>query len=333
VRRAIVIAGALAFAFADPARAATPVDLGPGRVNALAAGEGRPYAVLDGNSALGPFTLLRGTARVATFADRSAEFPDVEVLDGVPTVTWGVPISGGEALFAAPGEDPRASVELGFGTGPARLAAGQGGVFATFPDREGDVVVAPTRPQRARGAYDLPAPRALTANAPESRHRPLDAATGAQGLLVLDLVQTRRSTELRVIGTGAPSRPVLTVRGRRDIEAAFAADSRGVTVAYVSSGQIKLARSSGAAWARRVLRSAAARSPTVARARGGDTVAFEQRGEIMVSVRDRVRVVGAGRGTDRAPHAAADPETGRTWVAWTHRAPRGRGEGRLLRVR
>lgn len=333
IRRALVIAAAAALA-TPAAQAASTTTIGPGRVTALAASEGATYAVLDANSAKGPFTLRRGRSALGTFGDRMSEFPDVAVHDGDVTVSWGVTISGGEAIFAAGSRSLDDPIEVGVGTGPPRLAAGFDGTTVAFPDRSGDVVVAPVERRITRGPYDLPAPsRSLTRNAPERRHLPLDATTGPRGVLVLDLVQTRTSTELRVLGTGAPSAPVLAVRGLRDVEATIAADARGVSVAYMSGGRAVLATSRGGRWSRRRLPGVGAGAPSVARGRGSVVVAYEQRRDVLAVVNGRSRVIARGAGTDRSPHAAVDPESGRAWIGWTHRDGTGRARGLLQRVR
>ena len=329
-RRPLLPIALAALAAAAPAAdAAAPMNLGSGRVSAFAAGGGQPYSVLDANSARGPFTLKRGRTTLGRFAGRDAEFPDVAVRGTEPVVTWGVPISGGEAIYAGTLRDAR---DLGFGTGPAKLAATPDGVFAAFPDRDGDIVLADTAAER-RDAYDLPSSRALSENAPERRHLALDAAAGPDGVLVLDLVQTRNSTELRVIGPGAPSRPVLAIGKLADIEATLAADARGISVAYMSAGRAVLASSRGGAWSRRRLPGPGRGegAPAVARTGGRVVVAYEQRREIHLWNNGRARVAASGPGTDRVPHAASSGS--RVWIAWTHRSGAGRAQGRLLRVR
>jgi hypothetical protein len=337
IRRSILPALLLGLAVASAA-AAAPTRLGDGRLAAFASSQGRPYSVLDDNSVKGPVRLLRGTSLLGSFADADAEFPDVAVSRGRATVAWGETISGGQAIFAATADRLDQPLDLGFATGPGRLSADAGGAVVAFPDRDGDVaLVEAGPPPPSRGAYEaVPPGSRLTANAPELRHLPLDSAAGPRGTLVLDLVQTRKSTELSVIGPGAPSQPLLRISARRDLEGSMAVDARGgISVAYVSSGRVVLATSRGNRWTRRRLKGSVRTigAPSVARARGKVVVAYEQRDDVRVDVNGRERPLTGGPGTDSSPLATVDPETGAAWVGWSHRDGRGRATALLSRVR
>jgi hypothetical protein len=81
---------------------------------------------------------------------------------------------------------------------------------------------------------------------------PLDIAVGPDDQpLVLDLTQTRRRTELRVEGTGAPSRALVSDRGVHHTRGSIAVSGRTIRVAYLHKGQAHLATASatrGARW-------------------------------------------------------------------------------------
>jgi hypothetical protein len=187
------------------------------------------------------------------------------------------------------------------------------------------------RPSRATTPYAGPSSRALTADAPESRHRPLDMAlTGAAaGALVLDLAQRRTSTTLRVLGTGAPKAPVVTIGGLKTIPAAIASDEDTIAVTYTLGGRVILATAArGGTWRRRTLAGSSRAEPAqgaaaVALDGGEPVVAWTRRPRPPATARDlyalqggKVRRLTATSGDDSAPLAAARPAGG-VFLAWT----------------
>jgi hypothetical protein len=154
--------------------------------------------------------------------------------------------------------------------------------------------------------------------------------------LVLDRVQSRARSELRVLGPDAPGEPVASAPGGRPLEASIARDDDRVYVAY-SDGARRLVLASavphaGARWSHRRLRVRGPinGAPAVARVGLRTLVATSQR--VGRGYRVFLTTVGpAGAfldplsrssGSDLAPLAASGPDD-RVYVAWTHR-PRGR---------
>ena len=322
--RVPLLAAFMAAALALPAPADAAVRL-PGPVVALAAGPGTAYAVVATGSRTRPFRLFRsgGTrARsLGAFGSTGAEFADVAP---GPVVVFGRPTSDGFAYETGDG------LRLGEGTGPPLLGVESGSPFAAFPDNDGDAVI-------ARGIADL---TRLTDTGPELRHGPLDMTDGP---VVLDLVQSGSRSELRVIGPGAPSEPLTSLRGLHAIPATIARDDDHLYVAYRTRDRLTLATAPASAtgrWSRRRLRVKGSLNgaPAVARVGLRTFVATSRR------VRGRrsifLTTVGpAGtftdrlsrpRGSDLAPLAARGPD-GRVYVAWTRRTNGSRRRTAVLR--
>jgi hypothetical protein len=329
MRAAAAVAAALLTA-ATPA-AASPVRLGagPNGLLALAAHEGVAYAVIGSADRERPFTLVESSGRdvrvVAGFGVARSEFPDVAVADdGRVGVLWARTSAGGEqygaqvAPEAAPADPQAGPVEqLGDGTGPARLALDPAPVIA-FPDLVGDAALTDSD-----AGY-----RTLTSDGPYLRHLPLDLAVGPDGPLVLDLVQRRRWSALRVLGQGAPGAPVVTIARLDELDSTLAVDGDRLYVAYLRGGRAWLAAAAlapNATWSRRRLPGPGAGdgAPAVVRTRGRTYVAFAQGGRrrgVFLST------LGAGTATtrrltidrlhDTRPFAAAAGD-GTVFVGWT----------------
>jgi hypothetical protein len=268
------------------------------RVRALASADGRAYAVVDSGDADAPFRLLRSAGGaptpVATFGRPGAEFADIAAgWAGRVLVAFGLAVSGGEALHAGP---PAAVAELAVATGPGKLVVTESGARLAFPDRVGDLGFASLETGGTWTASD---------DAPASRHLALDA----DGPYVLDQVQGRSRTRLRVVGAGAPHGPLLDLRARRHLPGSIAVDGKLVAVAYLRNGRVYLAASRGDAWTlRRIARGG---PPAVAIHEGNVRVAYEREGEIMLWDGERTRQLSAPAGVDHGPSAAGP------YVAWT----------------
>jgi hypothetical protein len=290
----------LAAALVLPASAEADVRLG-GPLVALSAGPGAAYAVVATGSRNRPFRLVRsggrGVSRLGVFGSRNAKFADV---------------SGREAVFARPTSDgfvyeTAGGTVLDEGTGPPVLSPDG----LVYPDADGDVVFGRT---------------VLTHTGPALRHAPLDAVDGP---LVLDLVQSGRRTELRVLGPDAPSEAVTSVRGLHVISATIARDDEGIYVAYRSGATVTLATAkTRGRWSRRrlKLKGTTHGAPAIARSGLRTFVATSQRVHRRRSI--FLTTIGpAGtftdrltkpRGSDLAPLAAQGPD-GHVYVAWTRR--------------
>lgn len=315
--RSLLAASVLVAALAAPAPAA--VRIGEGPLHALTASGGAAWAVVESGRRGPAFTLVRsagaGAGVVRRFGQRNAVFPDVGAsATGRVFVSWGRPVSGGEAYELASGSG--AARVLGIsGTGPARLDFSSPGEEPqiVYPDREGDV---------ARQG------EALTFDAPARRHHPLDAEAG----LVLDVGQTREFTELRVLGPGAPEAAVDVMGGIPSISGAMALGSGRVYVAWLHGGRAKLAvaqRAPDADWSTLELPGPGRGGGTasVVLSNGRPLVAYSQRGDIYVWRQGRrARRLTRGNARDADPRAAVDPRTGAVFVAWTRRT---RGEDTL----
>jgi hypothetical protein len=303
----------LLVALAVPASASANARL-PGPLVALAAGQGTAYAVVATGSRTQPFRLMRSGGRSATslgtFGSPGAEFADVAA---GPVTVFGRPTSDGFAYESTGG------VPLGEGTGPPVLGVDAGGRFATYPDEDGDVVIA-----RAEDAFTP-----LTGTAPALRHAPLDVVDGPA---VLDLVQSGSRSELRVVGPGAPSEPLTSVRGVHAIPATIARDDTHLYVAYRLGNRLTVATASArttGVWSRQRLRIKGAMNgaPAIVRVGRRTLVATSQRERRGHSI--YLTTAGPGgtftdrlskpRGSDLAP-LAAEGLDGAVYVAWTRRA-------------
>jgi hypothetical protein len=313
-----------------PAAAAVRVAAG-GQAYSLAASRGMALAVVDSGDAAQPFDVVRSTGRGASilggFGGADAEFPEVAAgEDGRAFVGWATPISGGNALRAAPVAALDELLPEVASTGPGRLAVGAG-VLLAYPDRDGDAALSVLATDRRVAAGE---PVALTTTAPQRRHLPLGVAAVVEGALVLDLIQERDRTELRVIGPGAPSGPVFSVPALRHIPARLAVGSGRIAVGYLVGGRAHLAEARlGGAWSRRVLRGEGggdgAPSPVVSR--GRVSVAYTQRVRTAGARTQREVFLFTSSGTRRltvTPGDERDALAADGYVAWTRREP-GRG--------
>ena len=331
------LAAALAAAalLAAPAAAAADARLpgARGGLVALAAGPGTAYAVVATRARAKPFGLVRsdgsGAKRFGAFGVQGADYADVAAGAAGPVVTFSRPTSNGYAYesAAATAAGFGAAAVLGEGTGPAVLGLDGASRVAIFPDDDGDAAISV---RRASGESSV---LALTATGPALRHTPLDAVVAGGRALVLDRVQSRRRSELRMLGPDAPVAAVVSARGIRPLEASIALDGERVYVAYRDGARrlvlASAAPHAGARWSHRRLRVRGPLNgaPAVARVGLRTVVATSQR------IRGRYRIflttVGpAGAfldpltrsgGSDLAPLAATGPDD-RIYVAWTHRS-------------
>jgi hypothetical protein len=266
------------------ARAATPITVGNGPLLALAARGATAYAVVERDSLQDPFALVRSTGKGAgtpvPFGGPGAEHVDLANGPEGVEVAWSRPISSAFELFFAAAADVRSPQRPGLATGPPQLA----GDTLAYPDRTGNATLG--------GAP-------LTSDAPEHRHLPLDA----QGELVLDLDQQRTRTRLRLLGPGAPERPLLDVARLADVEASLSADGRAA--AFATGGRTYLATRTSTGWRVRRLATGTSGRPAIA----GTRVAYARNGAIYL---DRTRL-GAGG----SPQLAQDGA--RLYAGWTHR--------------
>jgi hypothetical protein len=313
VRLALAVAALLALA--GPAPAAVRLDDGPAL--ALAAAGGQAFAVVESGPPTDPFALVRSSGTAArelrVFGTRGALFPDVAAGPGGRIhVSWGRSISAGEAYFVATGVDE--GEPMGTGTGPGRLFVGADGPAIAYPDRDGNAALSGV---------------ALTFDAPFRRHLVLDHEEG----YVLDMAQTQRFTELRVVGRDAPRKAVDLGGGLRPLDGTLAVAGGRLYVAYTKRGQAMLASADAAPDAEWSVQELAAGGITggaaVVRARGRTVVAFAQRGDILVHDGSLERLT-RGPALDADPLAAADPETGEVFVAWTRTDRRSNGDTAML---
>jgi hypothetical protein len=269
------------------ARAATPVVVGHGPLLALAAHDGVGYAVVERESTTAPFALVRstgkGAGRAMPFGGPGAENVDVAATPAGVEVAWSRPVSSSFEFFVARASDLGDPATPGLGTGPPQLA----GDALAYPDRTGDAMLGD---------------RPLTADAPEHRHLPLDAA----GELVLDLDQQRTSTQLRLLGPGAPAKAILSVGRLADVDASLSVTGGVATVAFTVDGRTFLATERQDGWTTRRIATGTSGRPAVA----GRHVAYARDGAVYL---DRTRL-----GSGGAPQLAADGS--RLYAGWTHRA-------------
>ncbi|HVL96727.1 MAG TPA: hypothetical protein VM266_12780 [Solirubrobacteraceae bacterium] len=331
-RCACLALAALALA-AAPAGADVRLARGSTAVRALAAGGTTAFAVVDSRVAARPFAVVRATSRGArragTYGTARDGDPDIAAdAAGRAVVGWAHPVSGGLALLAARVGGARAH-ELTVATGPAPLAAGpDGAVVAAHPDRLGDATLTtvPGITARARRPDAQPQQVRLSADAPRRRHRPIDVVLSPRGAVVLDLVQQRGRTELRVLGPGAPARAVLAVDALREVPATLAVSGGRIAVAYRGRDRAVLATSAGSGWRRRTLspRAGVEGAPAVAFDRGRVVVAWTQRPapgaarDLYAYTRGRLLRVTRTRGDESAP-LAADRAGAGVFLAWTRR--------------
>ena len=225
------------------------------------------------------------------------------------------------------------------GTGPGRLALDPAGApLLAFPDDDGNTALVGGGVAEER----------LTATAPEERHLPLDVAADAEGrAFVLDLVQTRTRSELRLLGPQAPAAPVVAIGALRDIRATLAIDNGRAYVAFALNGRAQLAIAAldpGAAWWSRRLpgRGGASGAPAVLRSGQSTFVAYTQRqrhgrGDVFLATEGpnalRIRRLTRTQADERAPFAAAGAG-GELYVGWSRgSALRGPAKGVLERLR
>jgi hypothetical protein len=348
MHRFLAAALGLVLATAPPAHAAVSLGGAPGGLQALAVSGGAAYAVVDSGNAAAPFALVRSTGASAQaprdFGDADAEFPDLARGPGDALVaSWGRRVSDGERYVVAgvptvPGAPFGLSQPLAAGTGPGRLALDPAGApLLAFPNGDGDTAL-------ARGTAE----ERLTASAPAERHLPLDVAVDAQGrALVLELVQTRTHSELRLLGPEAPAAPVVAVGARRDVRATLALDGGRAYVAFGRNGRVNLSIAAlnprASWWGRRLPgRGGASGAPAVLRTAGGTLVAYTQRqrhgrGDVFLATEGpkslRIRRLTRTRADERAPFAAAGAG-GEIYVGWSRgNGLRGPASGVLVRLR
>ena len=205
-----------------------------------------------------PFTLVRTSGRgrnvAGRFGGRNAEFPNLATTPGGRAwVTWGVPVSGGARVHVAPVDDVTDTLPEVVATGPSWMAFRGGSALLAYPDEDGNATLA-TLPLSGESRTRKPEPRALSSNAPLRRHLPLGVAVSDDGPLVLDLVQQRDRTELRVLGEGAPSAAILSIPLLRHVPARLAVDGDRIAVGYERSGSAYVATARlGGSWSRRRL--------------------------------------------------------------------------------
>jgi hypothetical protein len=326
------LAAAVLLAVPAAAPAAVRLPGANGGLVALAAGPGSAYAVVATGARAKPFRLVRsagrGAADLGAFGVPGADYADVAAGAAGAVITYARPTSDGYAYQSAAFSAGRftSPALLGEGTGPAVLGLDGATRVAVFPDDDGDAAIA------LSGAAAMP----LTDTGPALRHTPLDAVVADGRALVLDQVQSRTHSQLRVLGPDAPGEPVTSVRGLRPLAASIARAGDRVYVAY-SDGPRRLALATadahaGARWSHRRLRVRGELSgaPAVARYGLRTLIATSQR----IGGRYRVFLTTVGPagafldplshsgGSDLAPRAASGPDD-RVYVAWTHR-PRGR---------
>jgi hypothetical protein len=324
--RRLTLSLAAAVLLATPATAAAAARLpgARGGLVALAAGPRSAYAVVATGARAKPFRLVRSDGRRAVslgaFGVPGAEYADVAAGAQGPVTVFARPTTDGYAYESA---GLGARERLGEGTGAPVLALDGTTRIAAFPDEDGDAALS------REGAATV-----LTNTGPALRTTPLDVTGDAP--LVLARVQSRTRSRLRVLGTGAPAAAVVSVPGRRALEASITRDAKGVHVAYrTGARRLVLASAAlrpGARWSRRRLRVRGRLNgaPAVARAGSRTLVATSQRAgrryriflTTIRSGRAGLRRLTRSRGSDLAPLAATGPD-GRVYVAWTHR-PGGR---------
>ncbi len=227
------------------------------------------------------------------------------------------------ALATVTNGRPGAETLIGKGTGPAQLANIDGRPLLAYPDRLGNAAT-------SEGA--------LTADAPDVRHLPLDLA-GDTTPLVLDLAQTRRTSLVRVLGADAPRAPVLSLARREDVEGTLVVDDGTLYVGLLRGARAFLYSAPlrpDARWSVRRLPGpgGGAGAPAVARVDGTTYVAYGQ------GARRRDIYLAKVGNTTRVTHLTDDPlddsrpliattDQGDVYVGWT-RERRGAETGTAL---
>lgn len=310
-----------------PASAEVVVARAPEGLAALAAHAGSAYAVVHGSD--DRLTMYRSGGRSATrlgaFGERGGETPALAAgPDGV-AVVWARRISGGVEMLLA--DAPQSAgggfgrtLSLGSATGPPLLAPARDGWNLAFPDRIGDATV------MTGAGEESQAVATLTSTAPERRHLPLALAGHLDEPYVLDLIQSRERSELRLLGRDAPSQAVVAAAGVRGLRGSLWIANGVAYVAYFAHGRAVLAQAEldpGATWSRRTLAGPGGGegAPSVARADGTNYVAYAQRRGGSYDLYLNGRAVTSGRDNDLDPRLAATPE-GAVFLGWSRRERR-----------
>lgn len=344
MRRLIVVLCALALPSAAQASAIRVAD--HSGAHALTVAGRLAVTVVDSGDRDNPFALVRtsgrGRNRLGLFGGRNAEFPGLAATPAGRTyVTWGVPISGGASVKIAPADDLDDALPEVLATGPAHLAIRSGAAVLAHPDRDGNAALS-TLPISGERRSQRPEPVTLSSSAPQRRHLPLAVGTAQQGTLVLDLVQDRDRTELRVLGPGAPRRAILSLPLLRHVPARMDVSGDRIAVGYIRSGRSYLAtaRAGDGAWSRRRLPGDGGEgAPAPMYVGGALRVAYTRRvrtprvsqREVFLWSASRVRRLTRTAGDEREPLAAAAGPA--AYVAWTRREKTGAKSAFVERVR
>ncbi len=224
------------------AQAAVPLGGSPGGLEALAVSGGAAYAIVDSGTRArrsrscaptAPPRGRRGASAGATTSSRTSRADPATRSSprGASSCSNGARFVVAErADRARGGVRRRAAARERHRAGAAR-ARPRGAPLLAFPDDDGNTAL-------GHGVAE----ERLTATAPEERHLPLDVAADAEGrAFVLDLVQTRTRSELRLLGPQAPAAPAVAVGALRDIRATLAIDQGRAYVAFALNGRAHLA--------------------------------------------------------------------------------------------
>lgn len=325
-------------AAADPVRLAKSAN-----AYSLTVSRGYAVAAVDSGDRDDPFLLVRssglGRSALGRFGGRNAEFPALAASRGGRAwVTWGVPVSGGARVHVAPVDDLGDPLPEVVATGPSWMTFQGNAAVLAYPDENGNAALA-TLPIRGEGRSRKPVPRALSSDAPEQRHLPLGVAASDDGPLVLDLVQRRDRTELRVIGEGAPSGAILSLPLLRHVPARMAVLGDRIAVGYERSGRSYVATARlGGRWSRRRLPGSGGEgAPAPMWAHEKLAVAYTRRvagqRDVYLWTAPRTTRLTTTPGDEREPLAAAGIGEGAAYVAWTRREKTGAKAAFLTRVR
>ena len=308
---------------------------------ALTVGNRLAVVAVDSGDRDNPFTLIRTSGRarnvVGRFGGRNAEFPNLATsAGGRAWVTWGVPVSGGARVHVAPVDDLGDALPEVVATGPSWMAFTGGSAVLAFPDEDGNAATV-SLPISGESRSRRPQPKALSSNAPQRRHLPLGVAASDDGPLVLDLVQDRDRTELRVIGDGAPSGAILSIPLLRHVPARLAVDGDRIAVGYERSGRSYVATARlGGSWSRRRLPGSGGEgAPSPVYVEGTLRVAYTRRvlgqRDVYVWTGGRLKRVTATPGDEREVLAAASGPL--AFLAWTRREKTGAKSAFVERLR